>query len=100
MVQAARALVLDCSLPLAWYLEDERTDFTESVFEELTRAEVWVPVLWMLEFPNALIVATQRVRISDDWRREVLQRAALLPLRVDTRTCRWRRSAIWRHASI
>lgn len=83
MVQAARALVLDCSLPLAWYLEDERTDFTESVFEELTRAEVWVPVLWMLEFPNALIVATQRVRISDDWRREVLQRAALLPLRID-----------------
>ncbi len=40
MVQAACALVLDCSLPLAWYLEDERTDFTESVFEELTRAEV------------------------------------------------------------
>lgn len=72
MVQAARALVRDCFLTLAWYLEDERTDFTESVLEELTPAEVRVPALWMLEFPNALIVATRRGRISDDRRRGVL----------------------------
>ncbi|MGH8306683.1 MAG: type II toxin-antitoxin system VapC family toxin [Gammaproteobacteria bacterium] len=80
---AARALVLDCSLTLAWYLEDERTDFTEAVLDELGRSEVWLPALWMLEFPNALIVAVKRGRISDGWRCDVLQRATLLPLKVD-----------------
>ncbi|MGB9430518.1 MAG: type II toxin-antitoxin system VapC family toxin [Gammaproteobacteria bacterium] len=80
----ARALALDCSLTIAWYLEDERTDFTESVFEDLARVEVWVPALWMLEFPNALIVATKRGRISESWRRDILQRAVLLPLKIDT----------------
>lgn len=80
---ADRALALDCSLTLAWYLEDERTDFTETVFEALTHTTIWVPALWMLEFPNALIVAVKRGRISDTWRRDILQRAALLPLRVD-----------------
>jgi predicted nucleic acid-binding protein len=84
MPQTARALALDCSLTIAWYLEDERTDFTESVLEELARVEVWVPALWMLEFPNALIVAVKRGRISDSWRRDVLKRVALLPLNIDT----------------
>lgn len=80
---AAHALALDCSLTLAWYLEDERTDFTETVFDELGRSEVWVPAIWMLEFPNALIVAVKRGRIMDEWRCNVLQRASLLPLKVD-----------------
>ena len=60
-----KTIALDCSLALAWYLEDERTEFTEGIFEALTHTTFWVPALWMLEFPNALIVAVKRGRISD-----------------------------------
>lgn len=84
MAPAVRALALDCSVTLAWYLEDESTDLTEAALEELAQAEAWVPALWMLEFPNALIVAMKRGRISDGWRNDVLQRAAQLPLKIDT----------------
>ncbi|MEK7231095.1 MAG: type II toxin-antitoxin system VapC family toxin, partial [Pseudomonadota bacterium] len=51
------ALVLDCSVTVAWYLEGEGTDFTDSVLHAIPKLEIWVPALWMLEFSNALFAA-------------------------------------------
>jgi predicted nucleic acid-binding protein len=77
------AVVFDCSVTLAWFLNDERTAFTDTAFELLERAECWVPYLWRLEFPNALLVAERRKRLGREQRLEILDNAAQLALRTD-----------------
>ena len=72
------ALVLDCSVAVAWYLEGEGTDFTDSLLHAIPKLEIWVPALWMLEFSNALFAAERRRRsgqfVRDHRRRQSLSR--------------------------
>jgi len=77
------AVVFDCSVTLAWFLKDERTAFTDASFELLESAECWVPYLWRLEFPNALLMAERRRRVGREQRQEILDNAAQLSLRSD-----------------
>jgi predicted nucleic acid-binding protein len=77
------AVVFDCSVTLAWFLKDERTAFTDAAFELLESAECWVPYLWRLEFPNALLMAERRRRVGREQRLEILDNAAQLSLRTD-----------------
>lgn len=77
------AVVFDCSVTLAWFLRDERTAFTDSTFELMETAECWVPYLWRLEFPNALLIAERRKRVGREQRLEILDNAAQLSLRTD-----------------
>lgn len=78
------AVVFDCSVTLAWFLRDERTAFTDTAFELLETAECWVPFLWRLEFPNALLFAERKKRIGREQRLEILDNAAQLSLRTDS----------------
>jgi predicted nucleic acid-binding protein len=77
------AVVFDCSVTLAWFLKDERTGFTDTAFELLESTECWVPFLWRLEFPNALLMAERRRRVGREQRLEILENAAQLSLRTD-----------------
>jgi len=77
------AVVFDCSVTLAWFLKDERTGFTDTAFELLESTECWVPFLWRLEFPNALLMAERRKRVGREQRLEILENAAQLSLRTD-----------------
>ena len=77
------AIVFDCSVTLAWFLQDERTGFTDTAFELLETAECWVPYLWRLEFPNALLMAERKRRVGREQRLEILDSAAQLFLRTD-----------------
>jgi predicted nucleic acid-binding protein len=77
------AVVFDCSVTLAWFLQDERTGFTDTAFELLETTEAWVPYLWRLEFPNALLVAERRRRVGREQRLEILEAATQLSLRTD-----------------
>jgi predicted nucleic acid-binding protein len=77
------AVVFDCSVTLAWFLKDERTAFTDSAFDLLESAECWVPLLWRLEFPNALLFAERKKRLGREQRLEILDNAAQLFLRTD-----------------
>ena len=77
------AVVFDCSVTLAWFLKDERTAFTDTAFELLETADCWVPFLWRLEFPNALLMAERRKRVGREQRLEILDNAAQLSLRTD-----------------
>jgi predicted nucleic acid-binding protein len=77
------AVVFDCSVTLAWFLKDERTAFTDTAFELLETAECWVPFLWRLEFPNALLFAERKKRLGREQRLEILDNAAQLFLRTD-----------------
>ena len=75
--------VLDASVTLPWFLQDERTAFTDSIFALLGREEFWVPAVWRLEFPNALLAAERKKRIDRQTRIEALDLASGLALRVD-----------------
>jgi len=77
------AVVFDCSVTLAWFLKDERTAFTDTAFELLETEECWVPYLWRLEFPNALLFAERKRRVGREQRLEILDNAAQLFLRTD-----------------
>jgi predicted nucleic acid-binding protein len=77
------AVVFDCSVTLAWFLKDERTAFTDAAFELLETGECWVPFLWRLEFPNALLFAERKKRLGREQRLEILDNAAQLFLRTD-----------------
>ena len=78
------AFVLDCSVTLPWFLEDERTAFTDSLLFAAKQAEYWVPGLWCLEFPNALLVAERRQRIERQRRIEALNQIPKLQIHVDS----------------
>jgi predicted nucleic acid-binding protein len=76
-------LVLDCSISLSWFFPDEKTAFTEAALDLVALEECWVPAVWRLEFPNALLVAERRRRLSREERHQVLDDAARLRLRID-----------------
>jgi predicted nucleic acid-binding protein len=79
------ALVVDASVTLPWFLEDERTAFTDSIFASIHTGEYWTPAIWCLEFPNALLAAEKKRRIDRATRLGVLDRAVRLRIRVDAR---------------
>ena len=76
-------LVLDSSISLSWFFPDERTSFTDTALQIAAREDCWVPSVWRLEFPNALLVAERRRRLTRAERLQVLDEAARLNLRVD-----------------
>ncbi len=77
------ALVLDSSISLSWFFPDERTGFTDTALELAAHEECWVPAVWRLEFPNALLVAEKKRRLTRAERLQVLDEASRLRLRVD-----------------
>ena len=77
------AAVVDASVTLPWFLHDERTAFSDAVFASLGTVEYWVPAVWRLEFPNALLAAERKKRIDRQTRLEALDFASGLALRVD-----------------
>jgi len=76
--------VIDASVTLPWFLHDERTAFTDAVLAALGKEEYFVPMVWRLEFPDALLAAERKRRIERQTRLEALELAAALALRVDT----------------
>jgi predicted nucleic acid-binding protein len=77
------AFVIDASATLPWFLEDERTPFTDSLLEAVDRIEYWAPAVWCLEIPNALLIAERKRRIDRHRRLEALDQAARLRIQVD-----------------
>jgi len=77
------ALVIDSSISLSWFFPDEQTGFTDAALELAAQEECWVPALWRLEFPNALLVAERKRRLTRVERLQVLDEASRLKLRVD-----------------
>jgi predicted nucleic acid-binding protein len=78
------AFVVDCSVSLAWFLEDERNAFTDSILRSTMTADHWVPAVWPLEFANGLLMAQRRKRINRAARLDALRRVLLPGLHVDT----------------
>ncbi len=76
--------VLDCSVTIAWFLEDEITPFSDSVQYSFAQgAHAWVPAIWLYEVINAFIVAERRKRITPQKIEGFLEVLESLPVYVD-----------------
>jgi predicted nucleic acid-binding protein len=77
------AFVVDCSVSLAWFLEDERNPFADSFLRATEHLDHWVPIVWPLEFANGLLMAQRRRRIDREARLAALERVLLPGLHID-----------------
>jgi predicted nucleic acid-binding protein len=60
-------LVLDASLALQWFLEDETNrEYSLGVLASLSERRALVPLIWFYEIGNGLVMAYRRKRISPD----------------------------------
>lgn len=80
------SFVLDASLTLAWYFDDETTPATDEVLDRLTEEGAVVPALWRLEVGNALQMAVRRQRIDATYRDNALAELAAMPITIDAET--------------
>ena len=74
-------LVLDASLALQWFLEDETDrDYSLGVLKSLSEKIAVVPTLWFYEIGNGLLMAHRRKRISSEQIDGFLTRLGALPI--------------------
>ena len=82
------SLVLDPSLALSWYFEDERNPEADAVLDRVVDEGAIVPALWRLEIANAFQSAIRRKRIDVTFRDNALAELAMMDIVVDTETDR------------
>jgi predicted nucleic acid-binding protein len=74
-------LVLDASLALQWFLEDEADrQYGLGVLASLSSKRAMVPILWFYEVGNGLLMAYRRKRITFDQIDGFLTRLKALPI--------------------
>jgi predicted nucleic acid-binding protein len=75
---------VDASVALCWYFEDQKTAYTEAVFDCLARGdEALVPALWPLEVVNSLVVAVRQKTIGAAQLETFVRDLKDLPVEVD-----------------
>ncbi len=79
-------VVLDASMTMAWYFEDERSAQTEAVLDLVTAKGALVPALWKVEVANGLQTAMRRRRIDQMYRDRALKKLESLPIETDSET--------------
>ena len=82
------SLVIDSSITLAWFFEDERTERADVVMRQVAKAGAVVPSLWRLEIANALQSALRRKRINAAFRDASIADLRSFPIAVDSETDR------------
>jgi predicted nucleic acid-binding protein len=83
---AAKTFVLDCSLTVAWFFEDEINRYAQAVEDSLSTASAVVPGLWPLEVANALLMGERRSRATEAKVTTFLRLLGALPIAVDDET--------------
>ena len=80
--------VLDTSVAVSWFFDDEAGEYTTAVLESLTGCEAVVPSLWSLEVANVLLVAERRNRCSEAEAIRFIELLESLPIVTDDTTAR------------
>ncbi|MCO5176939.1 MAG: type II toxin-antitoxin system VapC family toxin [Thermomicrobiales bacterium] len=76
--------VLDASTTLAWAFVDEDSETSRVALDRLQEATAVVPVIWLIEVANALLVAERRGRLTADQSARFVEFISGLPIEVDT----------------
>jgi predicted nucleic acid-binding protein len=90
------SFVVDSSMTLAWYFQDERTDSSVAVLRQVVEMSAIVPALWRLEVLNGFQVAVRRGRIDTAYRDVSLADLQTLAIEIDAFTNRQAFSAALR----
>lgn len=77
------SFVIDVSVTMAWCFEDEASEATESMLDQLADEPALVPSLWPLEVANVLLVAERQRRITESTAARFVQLLGDLPIAVD-----------------
>lgn len=77
------SFVLDTSVALAWFFEDEFNDYARGVRAALKTQQAAAPWLWPVEMTNALAIAERRRRIGAAKVDIALRLLTALPVDVD-----------------
>ena len=75
------AIVLDCSITMAWCFDDEVSELSERALDELDASYALVPEIWSLEVANALLIAERNKRVSQAKSAGFLHQLGRLPIR-------------------
>ena len=77
------SLVLDASVTLSWYFEDERTPAANALLDQVNDTGAVVPVVWRLEVVNGFQMAIRRKRVDANFRDRAIEQLMLLPVTID-----------------
>lgn len=77
------SVVIDASLTLTWYFDDEATAASDAVLDRVSETGAVVPGLWRLEVANAFQSALRRKRISSLYRDESLAGLGAMSILID-----------------
>lgn len=77
------ALIIDCSLTMAWCFADEATPKAAEIQDRLVSEAALVPEHWFLEVANVLAMAEKRNRISAADASRFVQLLTALDIQVD-----------------
>ncbi len=80
------ALIIDCSIAMAWCFADEGTDETAKIQDRLVAEAAIVPAHWSLEVANVLAMAEKRKRISAADSTEFVKLLGVLDIQIDEET--------------
>jgi len=83
------SLVVDPSLALSWYFEDERTPAADALPDRVADQGATVPGLWRLEIANGSRTALRRKRIDKAFRNRAIAELTRLPITVHPDTDRY-----------
>ena len=78
--RALVSVVIDASLTLAWYFEDERTPAIDAVLDRVANEGGLAPSLWRLEVANGFRMAIRRKRVDAAFRDRALAHLGELPV--------------------
>jgi predicted nucleic acid-binding protein len=79
-------IVIDASIALAWCFEDEASEETDAVAQDVIANGGLVPSLFHLELANVLLQAERRGRISASEIAQRLDLIAQMPIETDLQT--------------
>ena len=78
-----KALILDCSLAMAWCFEDEASPEADTVLDRVRDGGAIVPALWYWEVGNVMTMALRRGRINESDCAIRLALLGALPIKTD-----------------
>lgn len=78
--------VLDNSVVIGWFLEDQATPYSDAIGVLLEQAQAVVPALWELEFANVLRTACRKQRLTVDEAQQIIEQICALPIVIERDT--------------
>jgi predicted nucleic acid-binding protein len=80
------SFVLDASVTLSWYFEDEKLPAADAVLDRVGADGAITPSVWRLEVANGFLSAIRRKRIDAAFRDSALQHLGSLSIEIDPET--------------